>query len=52
MITELISKTFHSRNAAHIAHWRTKNFARHVALNKFYDKVIDIVDDLVEAYPR
>jgi len=50
MITELITKTFHSRGAAHIAHWRTKNYARHVALNEFYDSVIDLVDKLVEAY--
>lgn len=49
-ITELIAKTFHSRSASHIAHWRTKNYARHVALNEFYDGVIEIVDDLVECY--
>jgi hypothetical protein len=50
LVIELISKTFHSRNAAHIAHWRTKNYARHVALNDFYDGVIEIVDGLVECY--
>lgn len=50
MIEELIAKTFASRNTAHLAHWRTKSYAEHVALGDFYDGVIDIVDDLVECY--
>lgn len=50
MIEELIAKTFASRNATHLAHWRTKSYAAHVALGDFYDGVIDIIDNLVECY--
>ena len=50
MIEELIAKIFEARNAAHLEHWRTKNGEVHRALGKFYEKVIDKIDDLVEAY--
>lgn len=50
MIEQLVEKVFAARNEAHIAHWATKSYAEHVALNEFYDNIIDLVDKLVEAY--
>lgn len=50
MITELIAKVFHTRNAVHIEHWRTLNQARHEATGVFYDAVIDSLDPLVETW--
>lgn len=50
MIEELIARVFAVRNAAHLAHWKTKSFAQHMALGEFYDGVIDTIDELVEAY--
>lgn len=50
MIEQLIARVFATRNAAHLAHWRTKNCAEHQALGSFYDDVIDNTDSLVEAY--
>jgi hypothetical protein len=50
MIEELIHRAFCSRNAAHLAHWRTKSYAQHVALNAFYDDIVDATDKLVEAH--
>ena len=50
MIEQLVAKTFATRNAAHLQHWKTKSFSEHMALGEFYDEVIDLVDDLVEAY--
>lgn len=50
MIEQLVAKTFASRNAAHLQHWRTSSFSEHMALNEFYDELIDLVDNLVEAY--
>lgn len=53
MIEELIARVFYARNVAHFEHWRSEGvggYARHVALGEFYDKVIDALDDLVEAY--
>lgn len=50
MIEDLISRVFASRNAAHLAHWKTRSYAEHVALGEYYDGVIDLIDKLVEAY--
>jgi DNA-binding ferritin-like protein len=53
MIEQLISRVFYARNLAHFAHWRAKgdgSYAKHKALGKFYDGVIDAIDPLVEAY--
>tara|TARA_R110000868_G_scaffold140213_1_gene355554 strand:- start:16 stop:360 length:345 start_codon:yes stop_codon:yes gene_type:complete len=50
MIEELIEKTFKLRDAAHIAHWKTKSYSEHKALGHFYEDVIDDLDKLIEAY--
>lgn len=53
MIEELIARVFHTRNAAHMAHWQATgagSYARHVALGDFYDSVIGALDDFVEAH--
>jgi len=50
LIEELISRIFCCRNLAHIEHWTTDSYAQHVAFGDFYESVIEITDDLVEAY--
>jgi hypothetical protein len=50
MIEELIERLFHARNAAHIAHWKTKSYAEHKALGHYYEDVIEQLDELIEAY--
>lgn len=50
MIGELIMRCFHARTAAHVLHLSTRSYATHKALNKFYDKIIDLTDALAEAY--
>lgn len=50
MIEKLIERLFHARNAAHIAHWKTKSYAEHKALGHYYEDVIEQLDDLIEAY--
>lgn len=53
MIEELISRVFYARNVAHAEHWAATGvgaYAKHKALGKFYDEVIDSLDALVEAY--
>ena len=50
MIEQLISRVFYARNLAHFEHWRTKSYAQHKALGKFYDEIIEAIDALVEAY--
>jgi DNA-binding ferritin-like protein len=50
MIEELVARVFTARNLAHLAHWKTKSYAQHMALGDFYDSIIDQLDALVEAY--
>ena len=45
----IIGILFMSRTYAHIAHLKTGSFAKHKALNEFYDAVVDIADSLAEA---
>ena len=53
MIGELIGLLFLSRDLAHRAHLKVSgpgSFAAHTALGTFYDEVIDLADQLAEAY--
>ena len=47
---EIIGLLFHARNVAHREHLKTKSYAQHKALGKFYDEVIELADNLAEAY--
>lgn len=47
---QFIAVLFLSRDAAHKAHLNTDNLSKHLALNKFYDGVIDLADKFAEAY--
>ncbi len=46
----LVIAAFESRDAAHLAHLQSQSYAEHVALNVYYDKIIDLVDAYVESY--
>lgn len=48
MIEELVGRVFATRNAVHLAHWKTKSFAQHSALGDFYDGLIGKIDAIVE----
>jgi hypothetical protein len=50
MIEQLVARVFSTRNAVHLAHWKTKSYAQHVALGDFYDGLIDRIDAIVEMY--
>ena len=47
-IAEIIGVMFMSRTYAHMAHLKTGSFAKHKALNEFYDEVVDLADSLAE----
>ena len=47
---DLIGHLFLARDVTHSVHLNTRSFAKHKALGGFYDKVIDLADDLAEAY--
>ena len=50
MLEKLIERMFASRNAAHIAHWKTKNGEEYRALGEYYDNVIELLDKFVEMH--
>ena len=43
-------RLFFSRNQAHVFHLQTASFAKHKALNEYYDGIIPLTDDLIEQY--
>ena len=50
MIARLIAILFLSREIAHRDHLKTRSFSEHMALNIFYDEIIELADDLTEMY--
>lgn len=47
-IAKAIGIMFMSRTASHIAHLSTKSYATHIALNEFYDGIVELSDNLIE----
>jgi hypothetical protein len=50
MINEYIGFLLHSSTQTRVYHLQTTSYAKHKALNKYYDKILDLVDTLAEAY--
>jgi DNA-binding ferritin-like protein len=40
----------HSATNAHFFHWSTDSYSKHKALGRYYDEIVELVDDLAEAY--
>jgi DNA-binding ferritin-like protein len=38
------------QNQIRILHWQTESYAQHKALDKFYEKIGDLIDTLVEVH--
>lgn len=47
---KFIGTLFLARDVAHSVHLNTRSFAKHSALNTFYDEIIDLADKFAEAY--
>ncbi len=47
---DFIGMLFLARDVTHSAHLNTRSYAKHVALNEFYDGIIDLADKFAEAY--
>jgi len=47
---EFVGTLFLARDVAHSVHLNTRSYAKHVALNIFYDRIIGAADDFAEAY--
>jgi hypothetical protein len=47
---DFVGMLFLARDVAHSVHLNTRSYSKHVALNTFYDKIIDLSDAFSEAY--
>lgn len=50
MIEQLVSKIFALRDESHLAHWKTRSYAQHKALDELYNGLVEHIDGIVEAY--
>ena len=47
---DFLGTLFLARDVAHSVHLNTRSFAKHSALNSFYDDIVDLADKFAEAY--
>ena len=47
---DFVGTLFLARDVAHSVHLNTRRFAKHSALNEFYDEIVDLADKFAEAY--
>ena len=47
---EFIGMLFVARDVTHSVHLNTRSYAKHKALQKFYENIIDLADGFAEAY--
>ena len=49
-MSDFIGLMFLARDATHSVHLNTRSYAKHKALQEFYEGVVDLADGLAEAY--
>ena len=49
-ISDVFAKLFEARNFAHYAHLRTKSYAQHKALGRFYEDLVGLADQFYETH--
>lgn len=47
---KLVMLCFQARTDAHVFHLQSRSYSQHMALNMFYDEVIDLIDDYAETF--
>ena len=47
---EFVGLMFLARDVAHSVHLNTRSFSKHMALNTFYDEIVELADKFAEAY--
>ena len=49
-VGDFFATLLHSATIAHQLHFKSRSSLEHKALGKFYDEVVELVDDLIESY--
>ena len=47
---DFVGHLFLARDVAHSVHLNTRSYAKHKALQEFYEGIVDLADDFAEAY--
>ena len=47
---DFVGELFLARDVAHSVHLNTRSFSKHMALNSFYDDIVELADKFAEAY--
>jgi len=47
---DFVGLLFLGRDVAHSVHLNTRSFAKHMALQTFYEEIVDLADSFAEAY--
>lgn len=47
---EFVGMFFLARDVTHSVHLNTRSYAKHVALNEFYEAIVELADKFAEAY--
>lgn len=45
-----LATLLHSATNTHFFHWSTDSYSKHVALAEYYDEIVDLTDQLAEAF--
>lgn len=45
-----IGTLLQSRDAMHLAHWKSESYSEHKTLNEYYDGILELTDSFVEKY--
>jgi DNA-binding ferritin-like protein len=49
-VADFVGCLFLARDVVHSVHLNTRSYAKHKALQKFYENIIDLADNFAEAY--
>lgn len=49
-VQDFSAKLFEIEIVAHIAHWQTTSYAKHMALGSLYEDIVDLRDRFIENY--
>jgi len=49
-VNNLLRNLLMAQRCAHVHHWQTKSFARHLALGELYELLTKFADDIAEMY--
>ena len=49
-VADFVGMFFLARDVTHSVHLNTRSYAKHKALQKFYENIIDLADNFAEAY--